>query len=229
MIRLLFSGNCCTLCAWQVFVPVRVYGITSCQSLCPFPMIPCEAHSSNPQYHVILLLHCHVSSSTHHFKTIQCYQISLVSFTGPYWNQPAPFLSWQNRNQRWNSTENHIGPNSCITCHCLNNMAIISLNKTVIIYKLLINTNLLTHKKKKKESFILYDLLLMSTFQYICFLTSGFYSPSTPRLAWETSFYLNSKFIFNPHDPQVLPSQFLLKIDTNCSMWKMKLKKMSHI
>lgn len=156
MIRLLFSGNCCTLCAWQVFVPVRVYGITSCQSLCPFPMIPCEAHSSNPQYHVILLLHCHVSSSTHHFKTIQCYQISLVSFTGPYWNQPAPFLSWQNRNQRWNSTENHIGPNSCITCHCLNNMAIISLNKTVIIYKLLINTNLLTQKKKRKKRALSY-------------------------------------------------------------------------
>lgn len=125
---------------------MKVYRVISCQSPCPFPTVPCEAYS-NPQHHVILLLHFHVSSSTDRFKTIQCYQISLVSFTGPYRNQPTPFLSWQNRNQRWNSTENHIGPNSCITCHSLNNRAIISLNRTVIIYKLLINTNFLTQKK----------------------------------------------------------------------------------
>lgn len=118
-------------------------------------MVPCEAYS-NPQHHVILLLHFHVSSSTDRFKTIQCYQISLVSFTGPYRNQPTPFLSWQNRNQRWNSTENHIGPNSCITCQSLNNRAIISLNRTVIISKLLINTNFLTQEKMWSWSYIAY-------------------------------------------------------------------------
>ena len=67
-----------------------VYGITSCQSLCPFPMIPCEAHSSNPQYHVILLLHCHVSSST-----FQNHPVLPDQFSELYWSilEPASPIS----------------------------------------------------------------------------------------------------------------------------------------